>query len=58
MAFTRQRRIVYARALFARTTFGITTSSLPSLNVALAFEGSTSQGKSMTRYIISARLCE
>ena len=50
--------LVYTRALFARVTLGITTSSLPSLNVALAFEGSTSQGKSMTWNISCACLCE
>jgi hypothetical protein len=38
----------YARALLAKVTLGITTSSRPSLSVALAFDGSTSQGRSMT----------
>ena len=42
---------VSTRTLFAGAAFGIVTSSLPSLKVALAFERSTSAGRSMTRRI-------
>ena len=45
---------VSTRTLFAGAAFGIVTSSLPSLKVALAFERSTSAGRSMTRRISSA----
>src|ERR1019366_2218030 len=46
---------VSTRTLFAGAAFGITTSSVPSLNVALAFERSTSAGRSITRIALAAQ---